>query len=156
MPLPRSRSVATSLPTAGSRAAATRRRAQLERVRRVAVISELLEIVPTRIVATRPDVARQQSAPPDLDVSVKTRHDVSGDHLHAWVTFTLSSQPSLIDIRATFRLVYRLAGTATAADAKAFAGVNAVYNAWPYWRELVQNSAARMSLAPPTVPLLKI
>ncbi|HVV48742.1 MAG TPA: hypothetical protein VHO06_03705 [Polyangia bacterium] len=37
----------------------------------------------------------------------------------------------------------------------AFAKVNAVYNAWPYLRELVQNTFVRMSLPPPVVPVFR-
>jgi hypothetical protein len=129
----------------------------LERVRRVAALAELLDIVLMHVIAERPDVlAMPSDGRPLLDVTVKTRHDTTDDHLHAWVTFTLSSQPTTIDVRATYRLVYRLSHKPAAADAKAFASVNAVFNAWPYWREVVQNFSARMGLPSPTVPLLKI
>ncbi len=110
-----------------------------------------------QLIASRPGLASfPDSEAPKLDVSVKTRHDLAADHLHAWVTFTLTSDPAILDLRATYRLVYRLRTKPTAPDARAFAGVNAVFNAWPYWREVVQNTSARMGLAPPTVPLLKV
>lgn len=130
--------------------------ADLERVRRVATAAELLEITLTDIAANRAERAPARELIPALDVSVRTRHDISGDHLHAWVIFSLSSEPAVFEVRATFRLVYRLPQKMAAADLKAFTGVNAVFNAWPFWRELVHNSAARMNLPPPTVPLLKI
>jgi len=37
-----------------------------------------------------------------------------------------------------------------------FAETNGLYNAWPYWREFVQNTAARMSLPGLTVPVLRL
>jgi hypothetical protein len=39
----------------------------------------------------------------------------------------------------------------------AFAGTNGVFNAWPYWREFVQNTTARMGLPRPiTIPVFRI
>ena len=37
-----------------------------------------------------------------------------------------------------------------------FGQVNAVFNAWPYWRELVQSSLARMSMPILTVPVYRV
>ncbi len=41
-------------------------------------------------------------------------------------------------------------------NVKAFAGTNGVYNAWPYWREFVQNTVARMGLQPLTIPVFRL
>ena len=38
----------------------------------------------------------------------------------------------------------------------AFGQVNAVFNAWPYWRELVQSSLARMSMPLLAVPVFRL
>jgi hypothetical protein len=37
-----------------------------------------------------------------------------------------------------------------------FARVNGVFNAWPYWREFVQNTLVRMGLPPLTLPLYRV
>jgi preprotein translocase subunit SecB len=37
-----------------------------------------------------------------------------------------------------------------------FANLNGVYNAWPYWREFVQNTIGRMGLPPLTIPVFRI
>ncbi|MDI6449308.1 hypothetical protein [Anaerobaca lacustris] len=37
-----------------------------------------------------------------------------------------------------------------------FANLNGVYNAWPYWREFVQNTVGRMGLPPLTIPVFRI
>ena len=39
---------------------------------------------------------------------------------------------------------------------KAFAEMNGVYNAWPYWREFVQNATVRMGLPALTIPVFRI
>ncbi len=39
---------------------------------------------------------------------------------------------------------------------KAFAEMNGVFNAWPYWREYVQNATVRMGLSALTIPVFRI
>ena len=39
----------------------------------------------------------------------------------------------------------------------AFSATNGVFNAWPYWREFVQNTTARMGLPTPViVPVFRL
>lgn len=61
-------------------------------------------------------------------------------------------------IEAAFLLAYR-AGTLkgiTKEACAAFGETNGIYNAWPYWREYVQNVTGRMGLPPLIVPLFRI
>lgn len=37
-----------------------------------------------------------------------------------------------------------------------FAKLNGIYNAWPYWREFVQNTLVRMGLPPLALPLYRV
>jgi len=39
---------------------------------------------------------------------------------------------------------------------KAFHGGNVIFNCWPFLREFVQSTAARMRLPPPPIPLLRL
>jgi len=65
---------------------------------------------------------------------------------------------SVLDIGASFLLVYK------GEDVKGFdketleefADINGLFNAWPYWREFVQNVTTRMGLPPLTVPVLRV
>jgi len=41
-------------------------------------------------------------------------------------------------------------------QALAFARTNGIYNAWPYWREFVQNMIARMNLPPLVIPVFRL
>ena len=62
------------------------------------------------------------------------------------------------DISGCFELRYK-ADTkvrTTQKDLQAFAEVNAVYNAWPYWREFIQNMFVRMSLPPLVLPVYRV
>ncbi|MCC5830871.1 MAG: hypothetical protein JJU36_15600 [Phycisphaeraceae bacterium] len=61
-------------------------------------------------------------------------------------------------IGATFQLVYQLPEIDKYGkdQLQAFAEVNAVYNVWPYWREYVQSTLARMGLPTITMPAYRI
>ena len=63
-----------------------------------------------------------------------------------------------LTIQASFELVYEIGKQQkiTKADAKSFCELNAVFNAWPYWRELLQNQMSRMNCPPIIVPLFKL
>jgi preprotein translocase subunit SecB len=43
----------------------------------------------------------------------------------------------------------------TEAHLDAFAKTNAVFNAWPYWREFVQSTTVRMGLPPLVTPVFR-
>jgi hypothetical protein len=63
-----------------------------------------------------------------------------------------------IQIDASFELLYSLPPNVDAQsdEVQAFANTNALLNSWPYWRELVQTTVARMNLPPLTIPLFRI
>jgi len=63
-----------------------------------------------------------------------------------------------LDIGASYLLVYKADGIRDfdRAALEEFADINALFNAWPYWREFVQSITTRMGLAPLTVPVLRI
>jgi hypothetical protein len=67
-----------------------------------------------------------------------------------------SSEP-LIVLAAGFILVYSVGAISDFSDMElaAFAKTNGVFNAWPYWREFVQNTSARMGIPPITVPVFR-
>lgn len=62
------------------------------------------------------------------------------------------------EIRGTFELSYEISDDESFSpeELEAFGEVNAVFNAWPYWRELVHASLARMSMPPLTVPVFRV
>ena len=62
------------------------------------------------------------------------------------------------EIRGTFELSYEIPDdeSFSSEELEAFGEMNAVFNAWPYWRELVQASLARMSMPPLTVPVFRV
>jgi hypothetical protein len=60
-------------------------------------------------------------------------------------------------LKAAFELEYKLPETVEPSDddITAFATTNGVYNAWPYLRELVQNTTIRMGLPAAVIPLYR-
>jgi len=63
-----------------------------------------------------------------------------------------------LHIAASFRLDYRVpdAGVFTDEQLSAFGQVNGVYNAWPFWREYVYSTMARLGLPPMTLPVFRV
>lgn len=109
-----------------------------------------------QLVAPRPASADgADTTKVDLDVEVAHRHAFKDGRLVVQVRFELKTKPETLKTDAIFTLRYKVAGRLSKAEANAFARHNAVFNAWPYWRELVQSQAVRMGLPPLTVPLLK-
>lgn len=61
------------------------------------------------------------------------------------------------DLSATFHLLYKLPLTVEEEEScfEQFAIENGVYNAWPYWRELVQTSTGRIGLPGVVLPVFR-
>jgi hypothetical protein len=61
-------------------------------------------------------------------------------------------------VKAVFEVTYRLPEglKASREELEAFAAVNGVFNAWPYFREYVQTTTARMNVTPIVLPLFKL
>lgn len=67
------------------------------------------------------------------------------------------AEPPLI-VEAVFVLTYKIAGLdeVLKEDLEAFAEVNGLFNAWPYWRELLSSTVTRMGVLSPPAPTLRI
>lgn len=62
------------------------------------------------------------------------------------------------EVRGIFELSYQVPVDEkfSSDELKGFGKVNAVFNAWPYWRELVQSSLTRMAMPVLTVPVYRL
>ncbi len=69
-----------------------------------------------------------------------------------------SNNAKQIEVDTTYELVYEVRDQAnlTQAHYDAFADMNGIFNAWPYFREFLQSSLARMGLRPFTLPVLRV
>ena len=111
---------------------------------------------------------------PDTDLEAKstarfplprsTRFRQDGNNVFVEIRFTMEGvqerEPvkKVVDLLAIFQLSYRLNRPVklTRPQLKAFSEINAPYNAWPYWRELVQGMIARMGLPRLVAPVFRI
>lgn len=96
------------------------------------------------------------------DASIARRPDEDGRFI-VLTTFKLAVHADdegalQAEVNAVFELSYGIPATESFSQEEldAFGRVNAVFNAWPYWRELVQTSFARMSLPKLVVPLFRV
>lgn len=88
-----------------------------------------------------------------------------GDLLYVEVDFGFEAgvaegeEPSeaIVECNATFRLLYSLKPEAEFDDEalEHFAAMNGAYNAWPYWRELVQSVSGRVGLSGIVMPVFR-
>lgn len=77
-------------------------------------------------------------------------------HFEAFIE-TKSQEPVIV-IDASFLLAYKIENfEGLTQDAfEQFANLNGIYNAWPYWREFVQNTIVRMGLPSLTIPVFRV
>jgi hypothetical protein len=64
----------------------------------------------------------------------------------------------LVALSASFSLIYWLEPDVSIDDRcfRHFAELNGPYNAWPYWRELVQSVTGRVGMAGVTIPVFRV
>jgi hypothetical protein len=119
--------------------------------------------------ATVNSVLDPLAPPPVLRVEqgYRTRYDLAPEHpdrLVVRVEFQLSAQgeangpdQDVVTLAAEYLLVYAIPDAAAQpADAmEHFAELNGPYNAWPYWRELVQTVTGRVGLSAIVVPVFR-
>ena len=93
----------------------------------------------------------------------RRQEEEQAEYLNVRVSFYVGAQDEednlkLFTMRASLEVRYEVEGHLSEQDRKniaAFTTVNSVVHAWPYYRELVQSTAARMGLPPITVPLFR-
>jgi hypothetical protein len=99
----------------------------------------------------------------DNGFKVTHRFDAATRHIHVLVLFFVCGRPEtgegeadIFRIESSFSLDYRISGDEPAGveEVAAFAKLNGIYNAWPYWREYVQSTASRMGLPPLVLPVI--
>ena len=68
------------------------------------------------------------------------------------------SEEAPVSMTITFALQYQVENATRFSDdiLAEFARVNGTFNAWPYWREYVDTTAARMNLPPIVLPTFRI
>jgi hypothetical protein len=142
-----------------------------------AAVSDRVEIVNVRLVACgcrqSPLVMTGELAAAMMQ-ETDTRLDEAQKLVQVFARFQMTAQPVAkskehapkakgkrdvaLVIQCMFLLTYRIADLSglTPDHFTDFGRVNGIYNAWPYWREFVQNMLGRMGLSPFTIPVFRI
>jgi hypothetical protein len=134
----------------------------------VGQITPHVEIVDVRLVQTTgriwPDWDPTSHPKIQLNITHKSRCKQKDTTLLAEVDFRLSGSVAddpakkVVSLSAVLELTYKLSKEVdlTPRQLNAFGNLNVLYNAWPYWREFVQDMAARMGLPRLVVPVFRI
>jgi preprotein translocase subunit SecB len=81
-------------------------------------------------------------------------------HVRAHLELHILSEekPPVVTIKIQYELAYVLPEDfrASRSELSAFAKVNGVFNAWPYFREIVQTATLRMELPPVILPVFRV
>ncbi len=121
-----------------------------------AVVAECVELIDVHVVDCKAGPAHAPAAegPRDRMVPIEVAYRVEGRRLEIRQRFIAATPPvadnqggDTLAIDCTLQLTYELAtdpAEVPEASIEAFAHINGLFNAWPYWREFAQNLAARM------------
>lgn len=100
----------------------------------------------------------------NMDHSTEVAVDKESGHVLVIAKFHFEAfaqskpQKNVLKANATFALTYSIEKFKglTQKGFKQFADLNGIYNAWPYWREFMQNTIARLGLPPLVIPVFRI
>ena len=138
---------------------------ELIRSRQVAAAAELQNVRLTDAQVRLSFQPEELEPPLKLRLRVRSAGTISAPQrlqvrLRFWLLATDAKERKrpVLYFRCGYAADYALAQGASpkASEIHAFARGNAVFNCWPYFRELVQNASARLGLPPLTVPLFKV
>lgn len=121
----------------------------------------------------RAEMEMGEDAAIDVETSVSTEVEYDEDDHVIFVTSScealfmkdadkLLKRKKVLSIQVTFTLEYEYrvnggpTGKAFDKHLTAFANLNGVFNAWPYFREYVQTTTTRMGITPYYLPMYKI
>lgn len=81
-----------------------------------------------------------------------------GAMMRAQVLEGTDEQNPAVSMTVTFALEYAVPHASRFPDEvlAEFARVNSTFNAWPYWREYIQTTSARMNLPPLVLPVFRV
>ena len=143
-----------------------RNRATDSRLDLASYVSDRVEIQNVHLLETRAKRGRIRDKMPgslQFSVQVLTKVNQTKSMLAVQPRLTLVAKyddaedgDEALRIEASYSLAYALksAEGLTSDHFDAFGGTNGLYNAWPFWREYVQATTARLGLPALTIPVL--
>lgn len=129
-------------------------------------VSDRVQILEIRLLESRAEQRRfDEDLPRRMTQTIGIETHLDGSVLSVFPHFLLvvkrhegSPEELLVRIEARFALTYALSSQQDLSEENydAFGQRNAVYNAWPYWREFVQSTTVRMGLPALTLPVYRV
>jgi hypothetical protein len=131
-------------------------------------VSDRVQILEIRLLESRAEQKRfDENLPRKMtqSIGIETHLDAENSLLSVYPHFMLvvkrhegSPEELLVRIEARFAVTYIISSQENLSEEnyEAFGQRNAVYNAWPYWREFVQSTTVRMGLPALTLPVYRV
>lgn len=119
--------------------------------RHEARVTNLTDEFPSLMSETRSHSVRRDTDSDSILIDASFRFAMAYD------TDESKEKPPVM-VSATFGLLYAIedVGSVSEEELNAFGEVNGIFNAWPYWRELLQSTLSRMGLPSITLPIYRI
>jgi len=132
------------------------------------MVSDRVELEDIRLISSKCSQTPEASMGKktyNIDYSAKVHPDKKNGyiivtpefHFEAFREESKIQKPAIL-IDASFVLAYKIDSFKglTQKGFEQFANLNGIYNAWPYWREFVQNTIVRMGLSSLSIPVFRI
>jgi preprotein translocase subunit SecB len=131
-------------------------------------IISVVQLESVRLVqASARTTIRSPEEAPEVTLFLDYSATASKDEAHSFyvlatVGIALASSPGEknppVSVKAKFELKYRVPESCEVSkkEITAFANLNGIYNAWPYFREFVQSTTARMDLPSIILPVFRV
>ena len=131
------------------------------------LVSDRVQLKDVRLISCKCDQTPEATLGKksyNIDYSTEVQVDKGNGYIIVTAKFHFEAfaesrtQKPVILIDASFLLAYKVEHFEglTQKGFKQFANLNGIYNAWPYWREFVQNTVTRMGLPSLSIPVFRI
>lgn len=133
------------------------------------LVSDRVEILDVRLISCQVEQTPEATSdvPKDIELQAQTEVETNPDLnlVLVFVDFALTAhlkdtpkQAPALQISSKFLLTYSISDFEglTEKAFQQFGEMNGIYNAWPYCREFIQNTTARMGIKPLTLPVFRI
>ena len=131
------------------------------------LVSDRVQLKDVRLISCKCDQTPEGTLgkkPYNINYSTEVQVDKKSGYIIVTAKFHFEAfteskaQKPVILIDASFLLAYKIENFEglTQKAFEQFANLNGIYNAWPYWREFVQNTVVRMGLPSLSIPVFRI
>jgi hypothetical protein len=121
-----------------------------------------IDIVTISLIESSAKIDLNEALDPKKEIKINDsmEHDVLNNFINIYKTYSLkansnNTKKSFLIIKAKFKVVLSSKNEVNEEFIKIYSDISLDLNTWPYFREFVNNTSARMGILPLTLPLLK-